>query len=197
MRGLATRQNSRTMKLSTACLIFLLPVLLAGCEALTPAECATANWRQLGVQDGASGRTDRAADYHESCTKAGIGVDVATYRAGRTEGLQNYCQPGNAINEGLAGRSYDGVCPLSMEQNFRVFHEAAYREQDARKNVARLQQEQQKMQAELRNAKTAEDRKEMLRERLARSDRRIAEARGALRSAEFRLDRLRHELRQR
>lgn len=171
--------------------------LLAGCESLSPAECATADWRQLGVQDGSRGRTDRAADYYESCAKAGIAVNVAVYRAGRNQGLQSYCQPANALNEGLAGNSYEGVCPAPMDQNFRNIHGIAWREQDARKTLARLQYEQDQMQAELRDAKTAEDRKRTLREQLARSDRRIEEARYAVRDASYQLDRLRSDMRQR
>lgn len=186
------------MKSPAACLTLLLAALtliLAGCESLSPAQCATANWRQMGVQDGARGRTDRAASYYESCTKAGLRIDVLSYRAGRLEGLQSYCQPGNAINEGLAGRTYAGVCPLPLDQTFRIFHEAAYRQQDAHKNVARLQQEQQSMQAELRDSKSSDDRRATLRDLLSRSDRAIADARDAMHSAEYRLDRLRNDLR--
>ncbi|MFS2036577.1 DUF2799 domain-containing protein [Polaromonas sp. CT11-55] len=177
--------------------LLAIPALLAGCESLSPAECATADWRQLGVQDGSRGRTDRAADYYESCAKAGIAVNVAVYRAGRNQGLQSYCQPANALNEGLAGNSYEGVCPAPMDQNFRNIHGIAWREQDARKTLARLQYEQDQMQAELRDAKTAEDRKRTLREQLARSDRRIEEARYAVRDASYQLDRLRSDMRQR
>ena len=171
--------------------------LLAGCESLSPAECATADWRQLGVQDGSRGRTDRAAEYYESCAKAGVPVNVAVYRAGRTQGLQSYCQPANALNEGLAGNSYEGVCPAPMDQNFRNIHGIAWRDQDARKTLARLQREQDQMQAELRDAKTAEDRKRTLREQLSRSDRLIEEARYAVRDAGYQLDRLRSDMRQR
>lgn len=171
--------------------------LLAGCESLSSAECATADWRQLGVQDGSRGRTDRAAAYYESCAKAGIPVNVAVYRAGRTQGLQSYCQPANALNEGLAGRSYEGVCPAPLDQNFRNIHGIAWREQDARKTLERLQREQDQMQAELRDSKTADDRKRTLRELLSRSDRRIEEARYAVRDAGYQLDRLRSDMRQR
>lgn len=177
--------------------LLALSALLAGCESLSPAECATADWRQLGVQDGSRGRTDRAADYYESCAKAGITVNVAVYRAGRSEGLQSYCQPANALNEGLAGNSYEGVCPAPLDQNFRNIHGIAWRDQDARKNLARLQYEQDQMQAELRDSKTSDERKRTLREQLARSDRRIEEARYAVRDASYQLDRLRSDMRQR
>jgi len=186
-----------TQSLRAVPVLMAMSALLAGCESLSPAECATADWRQLGVQDGSRGRTDRAADYYESCAKAGIPVNIAVYRAGRNEGLQRYCQPANALNEGLAGNSYEGVCPAPMDQNFRNIHGIAWREQDARKTLARLQREQDQMQAELRDTKTAEDRKRTLREQLSRSDRRIEEARYAVRDASYQLDRLRSDMRQR
>lgn len=180
------------------CLVLLLlPLVLAGCEALSPAECATANWRQLGLQDGTRGNADRAADYYESCSKAGIAVDVVTYRAGRSEGLQSYCRLDNAMQEGLSGRGYDGVCPAPIDQNFRFFHDAGYRVWDSRNALSRLQREQDQLQAELRDSKTAEDRKRSLREQLSRMDRRMEDARRNIRSAEFNLDRLRDDLRRR
>jgi hypothetical protein len=190
--------TGRTFSLRT-CMALLLAAsaLLAGCESLSPAECATADWRQLGVQDGSRGRSDRAADYYESCAKAGIPVNVAVYRQGRNQGLVSYCQPANALNEGLAGNGYEGVCPAPMDQNFRNIHGIAWREQDARKTLARVQQEQDRMQSELRDSKTAEDRKRTLRDQLSRSDRRIEDARLALRDASYQLDRLRSDMHQR
>lgn len=179
------------------CLFLLTALLLAGCESLTPAECATADWRQRGLQDGMHGSADRAADYYESCTKAGYKIDVATYRAGRAQGLQTYCRLDNAITEGLAGHSYGGVCPPQLDQNFRIFHEAAYRQQDARKKLQGLQRDQDKLQAELRDSKTPDERKEAIRDQLSRMDKRMEEARDNVRSADSRLDRLRAELRQR
>jgi len=189
--------GTTTRSLCTLPVLMAVSALLAGCESLSPAECATADWQQLGVQDGSRGRTDRAADYYESCAKAGIAVNVGVYRAGRAQGLQSYCQPANALNEGLAGNSYEGVCPAPMNQNFRNIHGIAWRDQDARKTLARLQREQDQMQAELRDSKTTEDRKRTLREQLARSDRRIEEARYAVRDASYQLDRLRSDMRQR
>ncbi|RZJ26683.1 MAG: DUF2799 domain-containing protein [Haliea sp.] len=170
--------------------------LLTGCASLSPAECATANWRQIGIQDGSQGRTDRAAAHHDACAKAGIAVDVASYRAGRGEGLQGYCRLDVAINEGLAGRSYRGVCPPDVDPHFRVFHEAGYREHEARNTLARLQQEQERLSRELNDAKTPEDRKRKLRDELASSDRRIGNARFAVRDTSQQLDRLRQDLRQ-
>ncbi len=176
--------------------ITVLSALLGGCESMSPAECATADWRGRGVEDARQGRTDSAADYHESCAKAGVPMDLASYRAGRAQGLQSYCRPDNAIQEGLAGRSYNNVCPPSLEQNFKPFYSAAYRQQEARKTLARLQNEQKQWEEELLDGKTAPSRKITLRDQLARSDRRMVEARDDLRDAQYRLERLRSDLRQ-
>ena len=176
-------------------MLLLLPALLAGCESLSPAECATADWGRLGLQDGSRGQSDRSADYYESCSKAGLRVDVATYRAGRDQGLQSYCRLDNAITEGLAGRSYGDVCPAPFDANFRLFHDAAYRQQDSRQTLVRLQREQENMQSELRDAKTSDERRRTLREQLSRSDRRMDEARNDMRAAENRLDRMARDLR--
>lgn len=176
-------------------LLLLLPALLAGCETLSPAECATVNWRQLGVQDGNSGRSDRVADYYESCQKAGIAVDVGRYRLGRDEGLQNYCQYGNAIREGLAGRNYGGVCPAPFDPTFRALHAAATQVQNSQRDVKRLQSEQDRWQSELQNITTGEDRRRSLRDLLWRSDRNMDDARRNQRDSEFRLDRLQRDLR--
>ena len=183
------------MKLTTTCLALLLPVFLAGCETLTPAECATANWRQLGQQDGSRGVVDRAAGFFKSCSKANIPVDVASYRAGRAEGLQSHCLLGNALAEGMAGKPYADVCPAPTNQSFKNVHDVALREFNARKNMERLQREQQKLQNELADSKTANDRKATIRELLSRSDRDMRNAREELRISQFELDRMRNDLR--
>ena len=178
-------------------LFFLLSaLLLSGCAALSPEECATADWQGLGVKDGNQGRPDRAADYLESCSKAKISFDLNAYRKGRAEGLQIYCQPDNAIREGLAGRIYGGVCPAgTMDTNFRQINTVAWREHQARQNLTRLQKEVEGWQAESRKSTISDERRRVLREQLQRSDRRMDEARDSLRSAQFQLDRLRQDLR--
>ena len=139
------------MKWTSACLILPIAVFLMGCESLSPAECATANWRDLGLQDGGRGEPDRAADYFESCSKAKVAVDVNTYRAARAEGLQSYCRPANTLSEGLAGKSYRGVCPAPLDQSFRSVHDIAWRAQDTSAALASLQRQQDQMQ-DARNA---------------------------------------------
>jgi hypothetical protein len=186
------------MKISApSLLILLLPAFLAGCESLSPAECATANWHQLGVNDGARGAQDRAASYYESCRKANIAIDVNSYRAGRSQGLQSYCRLGNAITEGLAGKNYGDVCPPPVGQSFKSIHTIAFRVQDTAKTVTRLQREQEKMQAELLSPKTADDRKVTLRDLLTKSDRQLRDARIEHNAAEQQFNAMQDDMRRR
>ena len=185
------------MKTSAAGFLVVVTALLAGCESLSPAECATASWRDLGLQDGGRGELDRAADYFESCSKAKVAVDVNAYRAARAEGLQSYCRPANALSEGLAGRSYRSVCPPPLDQSFKSIYDIAWRAQDTSATLARLQRQQDQMQAELTSSKTANDRKVTLRDLLNRSDRQIRDARNAQRDAETQLDRMRLDMQRR
>ena len=149
------------------------------------------------MQDGGRGEPDRAADYFESCSKAKVAVDVNTYRAARAEGLQSYCRPANALSEGLAGRSYAGVCPPPLDQSFRSIYDIARRAQDTTQSMNRIQQQQDQMQAELTNPRTANDRKATLRDLLNRSDRQLRDARNAQRDAETQLDRMRQDMQRR
>lgn len=185
------------MKWTAWCLTLMMALFLAGCESLSPAECATANWRDLGLQDGARGSTDRSASYFESCSKVNIAVDVNSYRASRAEGLQSYCRPANALSEGLAGRSYAGVCPPPLDQSFRSIYDIAWRAQDTSQAMSRIQQQQDQLQAELTHPKTANDRKAVLRELLNRSDRQLRDARNAQRDAQTQLDRMRLDMQRR
>ncbi len=187
------------MKLTTTTrlLLCLVPAFLAGCESMSPSECATADWRQRGMQDGQAGSEDRSASYYESCSKAGIRADVNTYRAGRAQGLQSYCRLGNAITEGLAGKSYGDVCPQAVGQSFKSIHAIAYRAQDTSKNVARLRREQDKLQAELVSDKTANDRKATIRDLLSRSDRQLRDARNAQYDAEQQFNAMSEDMRRR
>lgn len=100
----------------------LLPVaMLAGCATLNESECRTVDWRELGRSDGARGyEASRLGEHMNACGKYGIAPDPAAYSSGRDEGLQQYCQPGVAINEGRNGKVYHSVCP--GERNLMFSH---------------------------------------------------------------------------
>lgn len=116
------------MRIVAAAVVGGAAALLAACEttgrpAMSAAQCATADWKAIGYQDGASGRApERFVSRQEACVGQGYGADQELYMAGRREGLWTWCQPERAFQLGLNGNSYNGVCPPDLDGVFRDAH---------------------------------------------------------------------------
>jgi hypothetical protein len=103
---------------STAMLVVL--ALLQGCATLDKDECMLADWRLIGYQDGVAGKSaTQIGEYREDCAKHAVVPDLDAYRAGRHEGLQQYCTSSNGYRLGNAGRGFATVCPTALEGDFR------------------------------------------------------------------------------
>jgi ribosome modulation factor len=95
-------------------------VLLQGCASLDKDECMLADWRLIGYQDGVAGRSAaRVGEYREDCAKHAVVPDLDAYRAGRQQGLQQYCKASNGFRLGNAGQALAVVCPTALEDDFR------------------------------------------------------------------------------
>lgn len=95
--------------------------IVAGCATLNENECRTVDWRELGREDGAKGyESSRLGDHMEACGKFGIAPDGDSYRAGREEGLRQYCTLDNALQLGMNGSGYHQVCPGDIGAAFAV-----------------------------------------------------------------------------
>lgn len=94
--------------------------LLQGCATLDKDECMLADWRLIGYQDGVAGKSAVAVgEYREDCAKHAVVPDLDAYRAGREEGLQQYCKPDNGYRLGNAGHGFVAICPTALEDDFR------------------------------------------------------------------------------
>lgn len=93
------------MKKHIALLALLLaPLLLAGCESMSPTECKLVDWGRVGHADGTRGESDhRIADYTKDCGKVGVIPNAQLYRYGWDQGIVNFCTPTNGWREGLQG----------------------------------------------------------------------------------------------
>ena len=92
---------------------------LQGCATMSVDECATADWRALGFEDGSRGETMAKADRRGSaCAKHGYAMDRSSYESGRHDGLDLYCIESTGYALGEAGRTYSGVCTGHNEGPF-------------------------------------------------------------------------------
>jgi len=175
-------------------MIRLLPLILlalAGCATLNEDECRTVDWRELGVKDGRFGHPQaRLAEHYEACAKHGVKPDERLYAEGRREGLRDYCVPDNAIREGLAGRRYEGVCPAGIDRNYRDLNEAAYAVYSTRSQIASTDSQIDSLENELRNKKTTDKRRHLIRDEIRDLDRKRDRLRDELRWRERDLDQL-------
>jgi hypothetical protein len=105
----------------------VLPVillLLPGCATMDRELCQVADWRLVGYQDGVLGKSAAAiGEYHRDCAEHAVVPDLDAWRAGRDEGLLQYCTLDNGFRLGQAGRNYNSVCPAPGDTAFRDGYE--------------------------------------------------------------------------
>ncbi len=96
---------------------------LSGCATgpiMDVAQCQTADWKQIGYQDGATGHdASRYAARDQACMTAGYPGKSELYLAGHAEGVRAFCTPQNGFRAGVDGRSYGGQCPPDLDPQFR------------------------------------------------------------------------------
>ncbi|MGB5352121.1 MAG: DUF2799 domain-containing protein, partial [Woeseia sp.] len=103
--------------LTSAMLLML--VGLGGCASMNANECLLGDWHTIGFEDGSQGyTTERLGEHRKACAKHGVAPDFVAYRAGRDEGLREFCQPARGFSLGESGYRYNGVCSVDLEANF-------------------------------------------------------------------------------
>ena len=109
----------RALPIRLLALTLMAAFALSGCATLSEGECRTADWYQIGRQDGSNGyERARLFKHREACGEYGIRPQPKPYYAGREAGLRQYCTPRKGFDEGRAGHPYRDVCPLKTEQAF-------------------------------------------------------------------------------
>jgi hypothetical protein len=94
-------------------------LVISGCSTMNKSECLTANWKNIGFGDGAKGRAiTRISKHTSACAEYGITPDLNAYKAGRNDGLSQYCVPSQGYRSGVAGSKYRGLCVNHNEAAF-------------------------------------------------------------------------------
>lgn len=103
----------------------LLALTTAGCSSMSEKECLATDWRAVGYEHGVRGAAgDGLAATRQECAEHGIRADLDEYRAGREQGLREYCRAANGYEVGISGGRYAGVCPAPLEAGFLGGYEA-------------------------------------------------------------------------
>lgn len=109
-------------------------VYLGGCATLSPEECQTARWDQIGEQDGALGKESQLAQHYKACSKINIVPNQSLYELGYKQGLKSYCQPAAIYDRALVGKGSYTVCPTEQHAKLRPFYNTAHQFYEAGKS---------------------------------------------------------------
>lgn len=132
-----------------------LGVMLSGCATMNKDECLTANWHDIGHEDGLNGTSrNRLADHRQACAEYGVTPDSRAYFEGYEQGIRVFCQPSNGLTAGLNGRSYHAQsCPPDMEPAFLVQYNYGRRLHQVRNDISHAR-------SEINNKETALEKEE-------------------------------------
>ena len=130
--------------------------LLIGCASLDEDECRVADWRTIGYEDGASGKSaSRIGEHREACAEYGIRPNMAAYQQGRDEGLREYCRAENGYRLGRSGSGYPALCPADLELAFRESYDAGRLIYRATATVRSTQSKLQRKERELASVRSS------------------------------------------
>lgn len=158
----------------------LIAMALAGCETMSKEECRSADWFQVGYQDGRDGKARTQIEYiAESCAKTNITPDRGSYFYGRDKGLREYCAPEHGFHLGKNGMSYNRVCPPETTISSEASYNEGRRIYDARQHLKKLEANRHKLEDQLSKAANDEGKKH-IRNELEDLDKRLRFARDTL-----------------
>jgi hypothetical protein len=135
--------NQEKFMKNTLVILMVSAIVLSGCATLNKDECLTADWYQIGYEDGARGYPDtRIASHREACAKHGISPDFRSYQDGHEEGIIRFCTASNGFAQGKRGYEYSGICPPSLENDFLDGYDAGRQIYAVSSAVRNIQNEQ-------------------------------------------------------
>lgn len=133
-------------------LVIISAFVLAGCATLNKDECLTADWYQIGYEDGARGYPDtRISSHREACAKHGVSPNFRDYQDGHAEGVINFCTPRNGFSQGKNGYQYAGICPPSLEGGFLDGYDAGREIYAVTSSIRNFESEQRRNENEISN----------------------------------------------
>ena len=93
---------------------------LAGCVSPAVKQyCSTADWDQVGFQDGLNGKLLKTLTVRqEYCAKTDFTVNGDAYQIGWERGVRAYCTPEGGFRSGAEDSEYNGVCADFGEAEF-------------------------------------------------------------------------------
>lgn len=121
-------------------IVGLTMVLLASCASMSTEECVTADWYNIGFEDGTRGyAVSRISDHRQACADAKVRPDLTAYQKGHAKGLDVYCVPRKGYQIGEYGKQYSGICAGHNEGDFLKGYKVGKRVYEVRTLISELE----------------------------------------------------------
>jgi hypothetical protein len=131
-------------------LAVLLSLMAGGCATLDKSECREADWKIIGLEDGARGHhLSYIGNHRKACAEYGIKPNLALYERGHANGLKQFCTADNGYSQGHAGRAYNNVCPATLSGQFLAGYDTGRELYTLSSDIGRMQNDVRTMQTEL------------------------------------------------
>ena len=115
----------KSIAITFSSFFFLLQI--TSCATLNEAECKTANWEIIGLEDGSSGRhSSYIGEHRQACAEYNIAPDLKIYLKGHAAGLRQFCTEQNGYQQGIQGRKNNNLCPADLARGFQRGHQKGY-----------------------------------------------------------------------
>lgn len=175
---------------------------LFSCATLEKDECLTADWYQIGYEDGANGYPlSRIGKHRKACARHGVAPDMPTYEDGHDRGLVEFCTPVNGYRAGLNGRAAGNVCAGDLHEPFmtgyntgrdiyllkREVRKEERDQEDRRREITRVETELKQKEADMGKACATSSSCRKAMDAIRRLDRQLDDLRQDIRSAEFKI----------
>lgn len=114
--------------------------VLAACSTLDETECKTADWYQIGYEDGTNGKASSHFSRHvKACQKHGVMPKRAPWEEGRNDGLRIFCVPERAYQIGRNGGRFPAVCTAQESIEMRPAYDWGQSYYDFARRIAELE----------------------------------------------------------
>lgn len=176
-----TIYSLKILKIALLPAIIVIVTFTSGCATLSKGECIEADWYEIGIRDGSSGKPRSVLDSHrEACKKHGVAPNREHYYAGRTKAINTYCTPDNGFLIGKQGGYYKQVCPLHLDRGFLNSYKLGKEIYDINRDIVKAESRLEKLEKELDRKETRKERRIKIREEIRVLDRKHRELREQL-----------------
>lgn len=119
-------------------------LLVSACSEMDATDCEFADWKILGIEDGAKGKSNEIfRDKFNECNKYGIKADREKYMLGWNQGIKQFCTTRNGFEYGKK-HEYKQTCPKELERQFLKGYKYGNKIREQRMYIGRLESEKYK-----------------------------------------------------